>query len=292
MWSQAPVSYDKYALWGISHWRHKHQQFYGFAVDRESARDVYSKRRIIAVIELQIVKWHNYKHLDWIIVRRDDDKLYKFKEAISRGFAFRILKTCVESYQKKLNLTKPDTYRSDLKRKEAYTAYSNLRGFIYQNKDKQNRSILTDSQVTPTKHGRMTKPYLSPRFIAKYFNEEHIKMEVKENGLITFTDETKEITFKTPYKDLERSELSSEGHDLLSSRVTLSEEDYDRGCRKPSDLEYVFYRDTIKLGSKYMIGMDDEGEVMKFLIKNKEEIFTDAGDDIRIYPDGVASPAM
>nr|GFA35250.1 hypothetical protein [Tanacetum cinerariifolium] len=40
---------------------------------------------------------------------------------------------------KKLNLTKPDTYSSDLKRKEAYIAYSNPRGFIYQNKDKKNR---------------------------------------------------------------------------------------------------------------------------------------------------------
>nr|GFA53565.1 hypothetical protein [Tanacetum cinerariifolium]GFA67230.1 hypothetical protein [Tanacetum cinerariifolium] len=50
----------------------------------------------------------------------------------------------VESYQKKLNLTKPDTYRSDLKRKETYTAYSNLRGFIYQNKDKQNRLMRID----------------------------------------------------------------------------------------------------------------------------------------------------
>nr|GFC04793.1 hypothetical protein [Tanacetum cinerariifolium] len=37
-------------------------------------------RRIIAVTELKIVDWHNYKHLDWIMVRRDDDKLYKFKE--------------------------------------------------------------------------------------------------------------------------------------------------------------------------------------------------------------------
>nr|GEV99306.1 hypothetical protein [Tanacetum cinerariifolium] len=58
----------------------KRQQFYGFAVNTESARDVYFKRRIIAVTELQIVEWHNYKHLDWITVRRDDDKLYKFKE--------------------------------------------------------------------------------------------------------------------------------------------------------------------------------------------------------------------
>nr|GEY23229.1 hypothetical protein [Tanacetum cinerariifolium] len=46
----------------------------------ESARNVYSKRRIITVTKLKIVEWHNYKHLDWITVRRDDDKLYKFKE--------------------------------------------------------------------------------------------------------------------------------------------------------------------------------------------------------------------
>nr|GFB98417.1 hypothetical protein [Tanacetum cinerariifolium] len=50
----------------------------------------------------------------------------------------------VKSYQKKLNLTKPDTYRSDLKRNEAYITYSNPRGFIYQNKDKQNRLMWID----------------------------------------------------------------------------------------------------------------------------------------------------
>ncbi|GJU85818.1 hypothetical protein Tco_1293364 [Tanacetum coccineum] len=80
MWSQVPVSYDKHALWGISHWGQKRQQFYGFAVNRESARDVYSKHRIIAVTKLEIAEWHNYKHQDWITVRRDDEKLYKFKE--------------------------------------------------------------------------------------------------------------------------------------------------------------------------------------------------------------------
>nr|GEW69683.1 hypothetical protein [Tanacetum cinerariifolium] len=49
-----PVSYDKHALWGISHWGRKRQQFYGFVVNRESAQDVYSKHRIIVVTELQI----------------------------------------------------------------------------------------------------------------------------------------------------------------------------------------------------------------------------------------------
>nr|GEV12602.1 hypothetical protein [Tanacetum cinerariifolium] len=152
MWSQEPVSYDKHALWGISYWGYKLQQFYGFAVNRESARDVYLKRRIIAVTELLIFEWHNYKHLDWIMVRRDDDKLYKFKEGyfkrlciqdikdmllllvqekltnltVKECFAFNvslrmftrsiIIQRCmedlqlgIESYQKKLNLTKPDT---------------------------------------------------------------------------------------------------------------------------------------------------------------------------------------
>nr|GEZ23563.1 hypothetical protein [Tanacetum cinerariifolium] len=47
---------------------------------KESARDVYSKRRIIAVTKLQIVEWHNYKYLDWITVCKDDGKLYKLKE--------------------------------------------------------------------------------------------------------------------------------------------------------------------------------------------------------------------
>nr|GFB56143.1 hypothetical protein [Tanacetum cinerariifolium] len=35
-------------------------------------------------------------------------------------------------------------YRSDLKRSEAYIAYSNPRGFIYQNKDKKNRLMRID----------------------------------------------------------------------------------------------------------------------------------------------------
>nr|GEW18771.1 hypothetical protein [Tanacetum cinerariifolium] len=132
--------------------------FYRFKVNRESARDVYSKHRIIAVIELHIVEWHDYKHLDWITVRRDDDKLYKFKEGDFKRLRIEDIEDIiviqrrvedlqlgVKSYQKKLNLAKPDTYRTDVKRNEAYTAYSNLRGFIYQNKDKQNRLMRIDA---------------------------------------------------------------------------------------------------------------------------------------------------
>ncbi|GKB69539.1 hypothetical protein Tco_0930951 [Tanacetum coccineum] len=92
----------------------------------ESARDVYSKRRIIAVTKLQIVEWRNYKHMDWITIRRDDDKLYKFKEGDYKRLHLQDIEDMllllvqgkltnltieerVESYQKKLNLTRPDT---------------------------------------------------------------------------------------------------------------------------------------------------------------------------------------
>nr|GEZ27614.1 hypothetical protein [Tanacetum cinerariifolium] len=141
----------------------------------------------VTISRVYYVEWHNYKHLDWISVRRDDDKIYKFKEGdfkrlrlqdiedmllllvqgklsnltVEERFAFNVslrmftrsiviqrrvgdLQLGVESYQKRLNLTKPDTYRSDLKRREAYTAYSNPRGFIYQNKDKKNRLMRID----------------------------------------------------------------------------------------------------------------------------------------------------
>ncbi|GKD40890.1 hypothetical protein Tco_1261097 [Tanacetum coccineum] len=53
--------------------------------------------------------------------------------------------------------------------------------------------------------------------------------------------------------------------------------------RMPSDLEDRFYRDTIKLGPEYLTGMEDEGEVTKFFIKNKNFVFTDLGDSVMIY---------
>nr|GEX60074.1 hypothetical protein [Tanacetum cinerariifolium] len=82
MWIQEPINYDKHALWGVSHWGRKRQQFYGFTVNQEFALDVYSKRRIIAVIDLKIVEWHNYKHLDWI---SDVYKEYRHPAACKRS---------------------------------------------------------------------------------------------------------------------------------------------------------------------------------------------------------------
>nr|GEW13804.1 E-beta-farnesene synthase [Tanacetum cinerariifolium] len=44
------------------------------------------------VTNLKIVEWHNYKHLDWISIRRDDDKIYKFKEGDFKRLRLRDIK--------------------------------------------------------------------------------------------------------------------------------------------------------------------------------------------------------
>ncbi|GJZ24457.1 hypothetical protein Tco_0561916 [Tanacetum coccineum] len=91
-------------------------QFYAFATTRESAHDVYSKRRIIAVTKVEIVKWQNYSLLTGLLGKVTN---LNVEERIAFNVSLRMftrsvviqrrvedLQLGVESYQKKLNLTK------------------------------------------------------------------------------------------------------------------------------------------------------------------------------------------
>ncbi|GJT88876.1 hypothetical protein Tco_1070593 [Tanacetum coccineum] len=126
LWSPVKVVYDKHAYW---------------------------------VTSLKIMKWYDYGHLDEIEVCREDQQLYKFKEderydlnVALRMFTKRIfiqrrvedLQLGVESYQKKLNLTKPDTFRPDLRKRTAFTAYLDPQGVIYMDQNNRNRLMHTD----------------------------------------------------------------------------------------------------------------------------------------------------
>nr|GFD36241.1 hypothetical protein [Tanacetum cinerariifolium] len=50
----------------------------------------------------------------------------------------------VESYQKKLNLTKPDTYHSHLQDRTAYTSHYDPHEIIYLDQSKRKRLMRTD----------------------------------------------------------------------------------------------------------------------------------------------------
>ncbi|GJW23057.1 putative reverse transcriptase domain-containing protein [Tanacetum coccineum] len=78
-----------------------------------------------------------------------------------------------------------------------------------------------------------------------------------------------------------------------------NEEDKRRGVEYVMSKMLGFYKECLELGPKYLTGIADEGEEItnkiacrKFFKKNEEEIFTDVGDGVRIYSDGVTSPAM
>ncbi|GJW41250.1 hypothetical protein Tco_0067095 [Tanacetum coccineum] len=125
LWSPEKVAYDKYAYW---------------------------------VTKLKIIKWYNYGYMDEIEVRKDDQQLYTFKEfdfsrlCLQDIEDIRIviqkrvedLQLGVGSYQKKLNLTKTDTFRSGLRKRTAYNAYLDPQGVIYIDWNKRNRLIHTD----------------------------------------------------------------------------------------------------------------------------------------------------
>nr|GEX17192.1 reverse transcriptase domain-containing protein [Tanacetum cinerariifolium] len=56
MWIQEPLNYNKHALWGVSHWGQKCQQFYGFDVNRESALDSESPILTFEPVNSPIIK--------------------------------------------------------------------------------------------------------------------------------------------------------------------------------------------------------------------------------------------
>ncbi|GJV24703.1 hypothetical protein Tco_1377398 [Tanacetum coccineum] len=76
LWSPVKVAYDKFAMWGISHWDPKRQKFYSYASNRESKHDVFSRKRIIAVTHVKVMKWYGYGYLEEIIIRREDQTLH------------------------------------------------------------------------------------------------------------------------------------------------------------------------------------------------------------------------
>ncbi|GJU66267.1 hypothetical protein Tco_1252526 [Tanacetum coccineum] len=151
-WSVVPIKYDKHAYWGTYHWGLKSQSFYGYSTNMETSKDVYSRHRIIVDDALYKFREGDFKRL-----RRQDiedmllllvqgkltnlslDERYVLNVAL-RMYTQRIviqervedLQLAVESYQKKINLTRPDTTRPNLKKLTPYTGYPDEQGIIYQ----------------------------------------------------------------------------------------------------------------------------------------------------------------
>nr|GEW93190.1 hypothetical protein [Tanacetum cinerariifolium] len=115
-----------------------------FGSNMVSRHDVYSTKRIIAITKVKFMKWYDYGYLEEIEVRREDHNYTNLKKTNFHSYAVEDLYMGVQSYQKKLKITKPETFRSDISNKIPYTAYKNPQGIIYKDKYKRNRVMRTD----------------------------------------------------------------------------------------------------------------------------------------------------
>ncbi|GJZ86159.1 hypothetical protein Tco_0657769 [Tanacetum coccineum] len=79
----------------------------------------------------------------------------------------------VESYQKKINVTKPDTTRPDLRKRHPYTPYKDPQGFIYVDDYKRNRLMRSD-ELYKFSDGTLTRLLSSLEHITKNIDMEYL----------------------------------------------------------------------------------------------------------------------
>nr|GEW83034.1 ubiquitin carboxyl-terminal hydrolase 12 [Tanacetum cinerariifolium] len=156
--SPVKAAYNKHALWGISRWRDQRKSFYGYARGIESRHDMYSTKRILGKTQVDVIRKHKYGYLKEIKVRRADNDLYTFKEGDFSRLRINDIKDIstnvhqkhviqkrvkdlqlgVESYQKKINVTKPETIKPRIRKRDRYTPYQDPKGFIYVDNKRRN----------------------------------------------------------------------------------------------------------------------------------------------------------
>ncbi|GJZ07866.1 hypothetical protein Tco_0542149 [Tanacetum coccineum] len=165
IWSHIKVAYDKYALWGISHWREQRKSFYAYTRGRQSKGDVYSTKCILAVTHVKVMRKHGYMYLEEIVVRRADNVLYRFKEGDDvADFAI-----ALRMFTRSL----PDTTRPDLRKRHPYTPYKDPQGFIYVDDFKRNRLMRSD-ELYKFSDGTLTRLLSSVEDITKNIDMEYL----------------------------------------------------------------------------------------------------------------------
>ncbi|GJX28136.1 hypothetical protein Tco_0236215, partial [Tanacetum coccineum] len=139
IWSPVKVAYDKHTKWGISYWREQHKTFYG----SDSRQGDFPRLRINDIEDMLL--------LSMVIQKRVED-----------------LQLGVERYQKKINITIPETTRQGIRKKDPYTPYQDPQGFIYVDNQGRNKSMRLD-ELYKISEGTLTRLRSSLDDITKNF---------------------------------------------------------------------------------------------------------------------------
>ncbi|GKC18598.1 hypothetical protein Tco_1020748 [Tanacetum coccineum] len=80
-------------------------------------------------------------------------------------------------------------------------------------------------------------------------------------GVVRFINEIDEVTYKMPHKIEQYDSLSDLEKEHTKSVYLRNEEDKRRGVEYVMSKILRFYKECLKLGPEYLIGIEDEGEV-------------------------------
>ncbi|GJW03902.1 hypothetical protein Tco_1562758 [Tanacetum coccineum] len=152
IWSHVKVAYDKYALWGISHWREQHNPL----MSRLEGR-------------------HGYGYLEGFpknVSPPEVPGLFRTIEDLQLG---------VESYQKKINVTKPNTTRPYLRKRHPYTPDKNPpRNSLMVDDHKRNRLMRSD-ELYKFSDGTLTRLLSSLEDITKNIDMKYLPKRRQSN---------------------------------------------------------------------------------------------------------------
>ncbi|GJY41549.1 hypothetical protein Tco_0428819 [Tanacetum coccineum] len=147
IWVPGKVAYDKHALWGISHWREQRKSFYGRADNvlyRFKEGDC-PRLRVNDIEDMLLLVVHNR------LINISGDDVSDFAIALRMFTRSLVIKKRVEdlqlgvkSYQKKINVTRPQTTISGIRKRDSYTPYQDPQGFIYVDNNGRNRLMRSD----------------------------------------------------------------------------------------------------------------------------------------------------
>ncbi|GJT17697.1 hypothetical protein Tco_0876403 [Tanacetum coccineum] len=164
LWSPVKVSYDRYVVWefltGVLNdndsmdlqvtWRLKFKEKIS---NYRNSRKVTFQDFTCTILKICCFSWFKRNSPNLSRKLPEEAQYHQTYCGVAlRIFTRRIfilkrvedLQLGVKSYQKKLNITKPETFRSDISNRIPYTAYNNPQGIIYEDKYKRNRLMRMD----------------------------------------------------------------------------------------------------------------------------------------------------
>ncbi|GJT57258.1 hypothetical protein Tco_0992312 [Tanacetum coccineum] len=166
-------AYDR-MRYRVSTLERQHKSFMAFAKRHTIKRRLYILQTYLCshFVKVNEEIWIGY--LEEIVVEKSDNVLLQI-QGRSQVIQKRVedLQLRVESYQKKINVTKPNTTRPDLKKRHPYTPYKDPQGFIYVDDYKRN-SLMRSDKLYKFSDGTLTILLSSLEDITKNIDMEYL----------------------------------------------------------------------------------------------------------------------